>query len=1047
MKINKFMVGKVPRNNIAKDTKNSSLPTNKNNSAQPPQLNIDNLRRDMATDIMINSDINSQYRIMTDNKKSVDERFIATRRAIGNVEDRVSRYGNRMQLLVSNIHDYNRTNKKEYQRLWNEIKRKSGEEEFNKPKFDNKQKSTPSIVPSLSASVFAGLAGAWLAGGAKNILKTLLTHAFPKAAAPYAVLAFLLSNDNKNDIKNDAADIKNAKTKKEKHDALTRLRNRIQLGSKSTVSNNAKVLAEIKKDKNLDDHEKALVAVSELKNSYFKTHDPVERTNLINSFMVELNSYNLNNFQKNDIINKIPKAATQILDRNKARTKITKVQSKTQSIKKPETKDYMKQFSGSGKIDDQSTRVDVGRTIRKEERQGGMRTGSDVMTGHGGRSTGAYNFGGKGGKMYVGATNKWHQSPQQFAEQQQMAQFMKFGALPSGFEHIAGNRGILGKPSAVAAGGAMPFGGQAGSSGYSGYSGSNFASSGSNYAGSQQYSVSPGEAPNIGMNMSGSPGSIPDDKHPLTKQRMQLGGNKLSRDQKLHFYALTLAEIGPRATKQDLAALMETPYNRGMTEKDKHITQNLTAAYYEPLRTNTGGYQNYKNYLAKLKKDPHLFARLDSAHNEVLRGSNYSKLATQNSSAHVAASARRSQTITHMTSTGETLSRKDKMSGARQHGIGTVRNTQDWVNKTQKELKSYKPKETNEQKLTQSAFVDEMKPNIKNNFGDTNKEIKLGTVRQKQMKHAGIRKRKLSNKLNSVLEYAAGEAGVEVDVWSGGQAKRGSGGKRKGSTRHDLGNAADLDLYVNENGRRRRLKSSNSKDRIKIAAFIRASTKAGATGVGTGRNGGYMGDGRLHVGFGTSATWGGGMTGDYAHAWRQGRKESRKFNLNDALNNIQQQNEIPDTTEAAKELSRIRGVASPVQKPEYVVQPDATISGPTVQAKQKTSEPIENIKKSVDDSGMEGSIVEKPMIVPEPEIKAPRTEKEQITDSMEVEHKIEKKVLEEKSAGSKPKQDKKSNENVNNSSGVGVNRPEQEMPSESSSGYGGGGGQSGQCWV
>ena len=64
--------------------------------------------------------------------------------------------------------------------------------------------------------------------------------------------------------------------------------------------------------------------------------------------------------------------------------------------------------------------------------------------------------------------------------------------------------------------------------------------------------------------------------------------------------------------------------------------------------------------------------------------------------------------------------------------------------------------------------------------------------------------------------------------------------------------------------------------------FVFAAAQAGATGIGHGS--GYMGSGRLHVGFGKVATWGGGMesTG-FNSAFYEGRKNQidlNKINLN-----------------------------------------------------------------------------------------------------------------------------------------------------------------------
>lgn len=210
------------------------------------------------------------------------------------------------------------------------------------------------------------------------------------------------------------------------------------------------------------------------------------------------------------------------------------------------------------------------------------------------------------------------------------------------------------------------------------------------------------------------PSKVERPIHPLAKQRRQLRGHKLTRDEKIHFYALALAELGHWGKTEDYAALMETAYNRGITEGDTNITQNLTRAYYEPLRkyrkisyyktigkgkkkrrikryrtVTTSGYKNYLRYKRQVINNPALFETMDTAHNLVLAGSNFSKLATQNASAGVARSAKKTQTVTHYTSTGETLSRKDKMAYSKAHGYLTIKSTKQWVYRTQKAIDEY----------------------------------------------------------------------------------------------------------------------------------------------------------------------------------------------------------------------------------------------------------------------------------------------------------------------------------------------------------------------
>jgi hypothetical protein len=115
-------------------------------------------------------------------------------------------------------------------------------------------------------------------------------------------------------------------------------------------------------------------------------------------------------------------------------------------------------------------------------------------------------------------------------------------------------------------------------------------------------------------------------------------------------------------------------------------------------------------------------------------------------------------------------------------------------------------------------------------------------------------------KLREILLQAGIEAGVEiVRVTSGGQARKGSGGKRTGSTRHDDGNAGDLQLE--KSGR----VLSFETDRAIFVTFVTACFRLGATGIGAGI--GYMGQHTIHVGFGTKLVWGAGGLSANAPAW------------------------------------------------------------------------------------------------------------------------------------------------------------------------------------
>lgn len=115
-------------------------------------------------------------------------------------------------------------------------------------------------------------------------------------------------------------------------------------------------------------------------------------------------------------------------------------------------------------------------------------------------------------------------------------------------------------------------------------------------------------------------------------------------------------------------------------------------------------------------------------------------------------------------------------------------------------------------------------------------------------------------KLSQILSDAADDAGVDtVRVTSGGQAAKGTGGKRTGSTRHDLGNAADLMLE------RKGKALSFEKDRGVFESFVESAASRGATGIGAGIA--YMGEHTIHVGFGSKLVWGAGGKSANAPAW------------------------------------------------------------------------------------------------------------------------------------------------------------------------------------
>jgi hypothetical protein len=120
----------------------------------------------------------------------------------------------------------------------------------------------------------------------------------------------------------------------------------------------------------------------------------------------------------------------------------------------------------------------------------------------------------------------------------------------------------------------------------------------------------------------------------------------------------------------------------------------------------------------------------------------------------------------------------------------------------------------------------------------------------------------ISAALRSLLLAAAQDANVDVvRVISGGQCAKGTCTKRTGSTRHDNGAAADLQLAVG--GKRQNFTETSGLEIFK--RFVSACAAAGATGIGAGID--YMGAETVHVGFGPRAVWGAGGKSANAPAW------------------------------------------------------------------------------------------------------------------------------------------------------------------------------------
>jgi len=129
-----------------------------------------------------------------------------------------------------------------------------------------------------------------------------------------------------------------------------------------------------------------------------------------------------------------------------------------------------------------------------------------------------------------------------------------------------------------------------------------------------------------------------------------------------------------------------------------------------------------------------------------------------------------------------------------------------------------------------------------------------GEGRVKMANSNKTRNQPIQRQLMNVLKSAAEAAGVDVLVTSGGQDALGKGSRRTGSTRHDGGYAADIQLV--SDGRTLRTDRENPI----VAKFIASAVDAGAKGIGAGP--GYMGSTGIHVDLWGSAKggtiWGAG---------------------------------------------------------------------------------------------------------------------------------------------------------------------------------------------
>jgi hypothetical protein len=122
-----------------------------------------------------------------------------------------------------------------------------------------------------------------------------------------------------------------------------------------------------------------------------------------------------------------------------------------------------------------------------------------------------------------------------------------------------------------------------------------------------------------------------------------------------------------------------------------------------------------------------------------------------------------------------------------------------------------------------------------------------------------VRNDRLSPQLVNSMAFL-GEMGITMEVFSGGQESN-KPGEGTGSERHNHGNSADVEFYKDG----RKLSPKNPEDRAILTQIIQTAMANGVTGFGEGDD--YMGEGRIHVGFGDPGVWGKGGKGENAPEW------------------------------------------------------------------------------------------------------------------------------------------------------------------------------------
>lgn len=191
---------------------------------------------------------------------------------------------------------------------------------------------------------------------------------------------------------------------------------------------------------------------------------------------------------------------------------------------------------------------------------------------------------------------------------------------------------------------------------------------------------------------------------------------------------------------------------------------------------------------------------------------------------------------------------------------------------------------------------------------------------EEQQGNAKTRTMPIQPRLKSQLDYAAEQAGVRVEVFSGGQPE--SGPNRTGGHRHDLGGAADVRLYrVDKQGNKHYLSMTDDADREVMGRFIENSVKAGAQGIGAAPD--YMGNSGIHVGGGGDAVWGASRSRDTAQDWvvaahERGKSQREAF-----------QQELAAQEQQKTQTAKIEPKLTPELNPDKNVRHNPSLTEPT----------------------------------------------------------------------------------------------------------------------